>query len=202
VSSRGRNSREPTSHNTVVSLSQREITWEIVDACRKGDREAFRALYEAYKDKVYSICLYYFHGDPGAAGDAAQQVFLKLITNIVQFRGDSEFSTWLYRLVVNTCTDGARRSKARKRETGPVELAHVPAPESQEADFAQAQKAKSIQAALSALPPKFRLPILLRYFEDLSYEQTAAALNCSMGTVASRLNRGHKMLARTLEFLR
>ena len=54
----------------MVSLSQREISSETVDACRKGDREAFRALYEAYKDKVYSICLYYFHGDSGAAGDA------------------------------------------------------------------------------------------------------------------------------------
>jgi RNA polymerase sigma-70 factor (ECF subfamily) len=186
----------------VVSLSQREITSGIVDACRKGDREAFRALYEAYKDKVYSICLYYFHGDTAAAGDAAQQVFLKLITNIGQFRGDSEFSTWLYRLVVNTCTDGSRRAKARKRETGPEDLAQVPAVASQEDDFARAQKARSVQAALSLLPAKFRLPILLRYFEDLSYEQTAAALNCSMGTVASRLNRGHKMLARQLEFLR
>jgi RNA polymerase sigma-70 factor (ECF subfamily) len=186
----------------VVSLSQREVSSETVDACRKGDREAFRALYEAYKDKVYSICLYYFHGDAGAAGDAAQQVFLKLITNIAQFRGDSEFSTWLYRLVVNTCTDGARRAKGRKRETDPAELALVAVAESQEDDFARAQKAKSVQAALSDLPPKFRLPILLRYFEDLSYEQTAAVLNCSLGTVASRLNRGHKMLARRLEFLR
>jgi RNA polymerase sigma-70 factor (ECF subfamily) len=186
----------------VVSLSQREITSELVDACRKGDREAFRALYDAYKDKVYSICLYYFHGDVPAASDAAQQVFLKLMTNIGQFRGDSEFSTWLYRLVVNTCTDGSRRAKYRKREADPAELAKLPAVESQEAELSRAQQARSVQAALSALPPKFRLPILLRYFEDLSYEQTAAALNCSMGTVASRLSRGHKMLARTLEFLR
>ena len=59
-----------------------------------------------------------------------------------------------------------------------------------------------MQAALSTLPPKFRLPILLRYFEDLSYEQMASALHCSMGTVASRLNRGHKLLARKLEGLR
>jgi RNA polymerase sigma-70 factor (ECF subfamily) len=186
----------------VVSLSQREVSPETVDACRKGDREAFRALYEAYKDKVYSICLYYFHGDAGAAADAAQQVFLKLMTNIVQFRGESEFSTWLYRLVVNTCTDGARRAKARKHETDAAELTLVAVAESQEEDFARAQKARSVQEALSDLPPKFRLPILLRYFEDLSYEQTAAVLNCSLGTVASRLSRGHKMLARRLEFLR
>ena len=187
----------------MVSLSQREITREMVEACRNGDRDAFRALYEAYKDKVYSICLYYFHGDAGAAADAAQQVFLKLMTNIVQFRGESEFSTWLYRLVVNTCTDGARRAKARARETDSAELAQVAVAESQEDDFgAGAEGGNAVQEALSALPPKFRLPILLRYFEDLSYEETAAALNCSLGTVASRLSRGHKILARRLESLR
>src|SRR5580692_9842911 len=95
----------------VVGLNPREVAADIIEACRNGDREAFRALYEAYKDKVYSICLYYFHGDPGAAGDAAQQVFLKLMTTIGQFRGDAEFSTWLYRLVVNTCMDAARRRR-------------------------------------------------------------------------------------------
>ena len=55
-----------------------------------------------------------------------------------------------------------------------------------------------VQQAVSSLPPKFRLPILLRYFQDFSYEEMSAALNCSMGTVASRLNRGHKMLAKRL----
>jgi RNA polymerase sigma-70 factor, ECF subfamily len=175
---------------------------ETIEACRRGDREAFRALYEAYKDKVYSICLYYFHGDASAASDAAQQVFLKLIAGIARFRGESEFSTWLYRLVVNTCTDGSRASKARARRAQVAELDRFPAPESQEDEFARTQEARRVQAALSTLPPKFRLPILLRYFEDLSYEQMAQALHCSMGTVASRLNRGHKLLARKLEGLR
>ena len=66
---------------------------------------------------------------------------------------------------------------------------------SQEDDFAERQLAASIQRAVSALPPKFRVAILLRYFEDLSYEEMAKALNCSIGTVASRLSRGHRMLA-------
>jgi RNA polymerase sigma-70 factor, ECF subfamily len=175
---------------------------DTIEACRRGDREAFRALYEAYKDKVYSICLYYFHGDPSAAGDAAQQVFLKLIAGIARFHGESEFSTWLYRLVVNTCTDSSRSSQARARRAHAAELDRFPAADSHEDDLARAQQARQVQAALSTLPPKFRLPILLRYFEDLSYEQMASALHCSMGTVASRLNRGHKLLARKLEGLR
>ena len=187
----------------MVSLNQREITRELIDACRRGEREAFRALYDTNKDKVYSICLYYFHGDPTAAADATQQVFLKLITNIAEFRGTADFSTWLYRLVANTCLDGVRRARARAarvaNEIAPDTLAGAG---SQEEDLFRAQRARLVQEALSALPPKFRLPLLLRYFDDLSYEEMAAVLRCSMGTVASRLSRGHKMLASKLEALR
>ena len=179
-------------------LSDREISAGIIESCRNGDRDAYRALYEAYKDKVYSITLYFFHGDEFAASDATQQVFLKLIRSIAQFRGDSEFSTWLYRFVVNTCLDWTRRRKARAREADPSELEAVSVPSTQEEDFFRAQRAGSVQAALSALPPKFRMPVLLRYFEGLSYDEVGRALNCSPGTVASRLNRAHKMLERKL----
>jgi RNA polymerase sigma-70 factor (ECF subfamily) len=118
-----------------------------------------------------------------------------LIRGVEQFRGESGFSTWLYRLVVNACLDGARRAKPR--QVGELrESAEAPA---QEDDAARRQMQQRVQAALSALPAKFRLPLLLRYFDDLSYTEMAAAMKCSMGTVASRLSRGHKMLARELE---
>lgn len=191
------------SNGTVVSLNRREITDDTIDACRRGDREAFRALYDAYKDKVYSICFYYFHGDSAAAADGTQQVFLKLITNIGQFRGTADFSTWLYRLVTNTCVDEARLTRARDARTAKeVVLDSLARPGSQEEDLVRAERARSVQEALSALPSKFRLPLLLRYFDDLSYEEMAVALGCSMGTVASRLRRGHRMLASKLEALR
>jgi len=178
----------------VVHLSDREISAEIIEACRLGDRDAFRALYDVYKDRVYSISLYFFHGDPAMASDVSQQVFLKLITSIGQFRGDAGFSTWLYRLVVNACLDAARRSKPD------VTLSEeFSKPSSQEEDYARAQMAQSVRAAVSALPPKFRIAVLLRHFEDLSYEQMAKALHCSMGTVASRLSRGHRILAERLK---
>ena len=186
----------------VAGLGDREITADIIESCRKGDRDAFRALYETYKDKVYSIALYFFHGDETAASDTTQQVFLKLIQGIAQFRGEAGFSTWLYRLVVNACMDGARRAKPRECPATAAEVEDLPGAGSVENDFARDQTARSVRAALSALPVKFRLPILLRYFEDLSYVEMAAAMNCSMGTVASRLNRGHKMLAKKLESLR
>lgn len=186
-----------------MTLSHPDINSRTIDACRRGDRDALRAVYEAYKDRVYSIALYFFHGDHSAAGDATQQVFLKLITQAGKFRGESEFSTWLYRLVVNTCLDGARSDQSRARAANRASLESVtPEPPSHEEILGRAQTAASVQAALSSLPPKFRLPVLLRYFEDLSYQEVAAALNCSIGTVASRLNRAHEILARKLEKLR
>ncbi len=177
-------------------------TIEIIEACRRGDRESIRAIYEEHKDKVYSIALYFFHGDTGAASDATQQVFLKLITSIKSYRGDSEFSTWLHRLVVNTCLDGSRKSKSRERSEDAADLVRIADPTSQDEDMARRQVASRVQAALSSLPPKLRMPILLRYFEDLSYAEMAEALQCSAGTVASRLNQGHKLLAQKLERLR
>jgi RNA polymerase sigma-70 factor (ECF subfamily) len=186
---------------TVVDLSDRQIGAEIVAACRSGDRDAFRVVYDLYKDRVYSIALYFFHGDPAAASDVTQQIFLKLMTSMGQFRGDAEFSTWLYRLVVNACLDAARRRKSDAVVSDRSCLEAFAAPGSQEDDYSRAQMASSVRAAVSALPPKFRMAVLLRYFEDLSYEQMAKALHCSMGTVASRLSRGHRMLAERLKGL-
>ncbi|HXA66359.1 MAG TPA: sigma-70 family RNA polymerase sigma factor [Bryobacteraceae bacterium] len=187
------------SHSPVVILSGRELSTEIIESCRLGDRDAFRALYDLYKDRVYSISLYFFHGDPAAASDVTQQVFLKVMTSIQQFRGDAEFSTWLYRLVVNACMDVARSRKSDAISADRSRMEAFAAPGSQEEDYAHAQMANTVRAAVSVLPPKFRIAVLLRYFEDLSYEQMAKALHCSMGTVASRLSRGHKMLAERLK---
>src|SRR5712692_5258081 len=87
------------------------IDWRVIAACQKGDREALHLLFEAYKDRVYSIAIYSLAGDEVAAADVTQQVFLKLMTRIGQFRGDSEFATWLYRLVVNSCRDEQRKQR-------------------------------------------------------------------------------------------
>jgi RNA polymerase sigma-70 factor, ECF subfamily len=72
-----------------------------IAACRCGDAEAFRMVYESYKDRVYSIALCFFQGDDATAKDITQHVFLKLMTNISRFENRSEFSTWLYRVVTN-----------------------------------------------------------------------------------------------------
>jgi RNA polymerase sigma-70 factor, ECF subfamily len=178
----------------------REISPEVLEACRRGDSEAFRALYEAYKDRVYSIAFHFFQADPDAAGEVTQQVFLKVMRGIGRFRGDAAFSTWVYRLVVNACVDRSRGRRAAAVGTDAVALdtmAAVAEP-SHEERLASREVASTVRRAIAALPPKLRAAILLRYFEDLSYTDMAAALNCSIGTVASRLSRGHRLLAKRL----
>ena len=185
-------------------MAEQIINGEVIQACQQGDRDAFRMLFEAYKDKVYSIAVYSI-GDSSIADDVTQQIFLKLFTAIKQFRGDSEFTTWLYRLVVNACMD-ERRRRRRWFSWGDMNegIATKDASQKnpQEKQFAQFELAEAVRGAISQLKPKFRLPILLKHVEGLSYEEIATVMNCSKGTVASRLNRGHGQLAKQLSHLR
>jgi RNA polymerase sigma-70 factor (ECF subfamily) len=179
-------------------VTDREISAELLEACRRGDRDAFRVVYETYKDRVYSACLYFFHGDAAEAADVTQEVFIKLFSAVGRFREGAAFSTWLYRLVHNACIDSTRRKKLRERipEIQPGSVA------SHEMELLHSRDAAAIQQAVSSLPPKYRVTVLLRHFEDFSYEDMSKILNCSMGTVASRLNRAHKLLADVLAPLR
>jgi RNA polymerase sigma-70 factor (ECF subfamily) len=187
----------------VLSSRDHEVSPEVVAACRHGDRDALRAVYEAYKDNVYSMALHFFHGDEQTAADVTQHVFVKLIGGMSSYRGDAAFSTWLYRLVVNACVDRARRRKAQPIAAPTSTLDALPAQTASHEDvLASREITRSVRTAVAALPPKLRMAILLRYFDDLSYADIAAALNCSLGTVASRLNRGHRLLAGALAFLR
>ena len=172
----------------------------VVEACRRGDRDAFRVLFEAYKDRVYSIALHY-SGNEVAAHDIAQDVFVKLFKAMRRFRGDSSFDTWLYRMVVNACTDAYRRT--RKWVAMGDEWSSVPDPhrEPMEDRLQRRMVQAAVQKAVQRLSPRLRMPVVLRYVQGLSYDEIARALGCSKGTVASRLNRAHKQLARRLAHL-
>lgn len=155
-------------------------------------------LYESYKDKVYSIALYHFHGDETIAADITQQVFVKAITGIAQFRGDSAIGTWLYRLTANACLDRRRSGVAREIAVSPETFTRIASAGSPEGAASAAEESSLVRAAVSSLPDKLRLPVLLRYFEDMSYEDLAQVLDCPIGTVASRLSRGHELLREKL----
>ncbi|HEY6806600.1 MAG TPA: sigma-70 family RNA polymerase sigma factor [Pyrinomonadaceae bacterium] len=182
-------------------VAERMIDGQVIAACQRGDRDAFQLLFETYKDKVYSIAVYSVGGDRSLADDVTQQIFLKLFTAIQQFRGEAEFTTWLYRLVVNACMDEQRRRR-RLLPWGDSSTHNPTEKKPQEKRYAKLEVAQAVQQAISELKPKFRLPILLKYVEGLSYEEIATVMNCSKGTVASRLNRGHGQLAKQLAHLR
>ena len=184
-----------------MMVAEQLIDGRVIEACQEGDRAAFQLLFETYKDKVFSIAVYSSGGDRALADDVTQQIFLKLFTAIRQFRGDSEFTTWLYRLVVNACHDERRRSRRLLPWGETVAKRNTSDKKPQEKQYARREVQEAVQAAIGELKPKFRLPILLKYIEGLSYDEIASVMGCSKGTVASRLNRGHSQLAKRLSHL-
>src|SRR4051794_38966490 len=133
--------------------SEQKITERVIDACQRGDRDAFRLLFETYQEKVYSISLYYFKGNETSARDVTQQVFLKLMTRIVQFRGGAEFTTWLYRLVVNACMDEQRKHRRFIPFGDGLEMRGEVEKDSQETAYARVEIADNVKAAICELKP-------------------------------------------------
>jgi len=150
---------------------------------------------------VYSIALRY-SGDSAAAMDIAQDTFVKLLSSIQQFRGDSSFESWLYRMVVNSCLDYHRR---RRRFLPLMDDALDVFRSSKEgalSEMLREEQAERVQMVVAQLPEDQRIVVVLRYTEGRSYEEIADLLGCRRGTVASRLNRAHKALERRLSHLR
>jgi RNA polymerase sigma-70 factor, ECF subfamily len=185
----------------VLEANDERVIDQVIEGCRRGDRDAFRALFEAYKDRVYSIALRY-SGNPAAAMDIAQDTFLKLLSRIGEYRWEASFDSWLYRLVVNSCIDDQRRGRRMTPFLdGLLDAVCAPA-ESALHKLMRVENERRVQDVVARLAPEHRMVIVLRYTEGLAYEEIAKILGCSPGTVASRLNRAHKILERRLAHLR
>jgi len=183
--------------------SVKEPDRDTIERCRRGDREALRRLFQTHGPRVYSIACHFFDGDDARARDVTQDVFVKVMDRIETFAGASRFSTWLYRLTVNACLDVRRSERRLVLVAEPPDTASSPvddAPQSHALDRAETRD--RVARAVSRLAPPLRAAILLRYFEELSYEEIGEALDCPPGTVESRLRRAHEALARALAELR
>ncbi len=167
---------------------------EVVRACQRGDREAFDRLVGRYQRDVYRLCYRYVGGHEDA-NDLAQEVFLRAWRSIGRFRGDSAFSTWLYRIAVNACLNHRAMKRLPTREL-PETL-----PDPARGALARAEDeddARRLRGAIAQLPERQRATLILKVYHDLSHEEVARALGSSVGTVKSNLFHALANLRRRL----
>ncbi len=179
--------------------------WDVILKVIAGERDAYREIVTRYEGRVRRYCLGALC-DPTQAEDAAQEVFIKAYQALERFRGDSTFSTWLYRIAVNHCKDILRKKARAKTQSWEALLENegekiehlLVAPQPVRIGTEQMEL---ISRVLSHLPEKSRTLLLLREMHDLSYEALAEVLECSVDSVKSRLKRARQEIEKKLRHL-
>ncbi len=172
---------------------------DLVRSYLAGDVSAFDELMQAHEDRVFGICLRMLR-DREAALDATQETFLTVFRKADRYKAEAAFSTWLYRVAVNTCYDLLRRQRRRRADALPD--GHDP-PDATAGDvLASVELRPDIEAALQAVQAEFRGAIVLVDLEGLALETAAEILGVPVGTVKSRVYRGRRALAQHLGNLR
>lgn len=178
-----------------------EKVW--IDAAREGDQRAFEQLIHRYEKRVFALTRRMCK-NPADAEEAAQEAFLAAWQGLRFFRGDSSFSTWLYRLASNACVDLLRKEGRHSAAAGPSlndEEAVVEIPDNSPTPHVLAERAelrKQIEEGLAALPEEYREILILREIHQQSYDEISEILSLDLGTVKSRINRGRKRLRKFL----
>lgn len=177
---------------------------ELVRKAQQGHEDAFAALVEKYRRKMFNLA-YSFTRNAEAADDLAQEVFLKAYLSLPRFQAKSSFGTWLYRIAVNTSKDYLRKEGRVKKvpfEESPADMMlHEDAmAKKEEADIQESRKSMMLQA-LQSLPDKYRTILTLRDIQGFPYGEIAEILSISPGTVDSRLHRARKLLRKKVQLL-
>ena len=178
----------------------------LVDRFKSGDQAAIEQLVLKYQDKIYNLCRYMLQ-DPSNAEDAAQDTFIKAYRNLKKFTPDASFSTWLYRIAVNTCLDYRKKpffeSLFKSTAEGDIylieQMSDRPSPDRL---YESKQMGHALQKSLTLLSPKLRAVIILKEIEGLSYEEIAEVLDTSIGTVKSRISRAREEFRKLMEEFR
>lgn len=175
----------------------------LIEATIAGSQTAFEALVLRHQDRIFRL-LSRFTREPAEVEDLAQDVFLKAFRRLHTFQFNSQFYTWLYRIAVNTASDGVQR-----RRRNPVQAVENPgAFETSDVDsgppqpdriLMEGELQRATREVLARLPEKYRQILVLREYEDLSYDEIAATLGCALGTVESRLFRAREKFKEILE---
>src|SRR4029453_11671841 len=176
---------------------------DTIVAAQRGDRAAFKSLYDRYRDRIYNL-IFYSMGDELSAEDLLQIVFVKAYRGLPRFRFEATFATWIYRIAINECLNQQRGRGAQhipfEALLGTDEERTVG--EAPDLRHAEAERRDIIHRAILELSPRLRTVVALKYLEGLTYEEIASVLECSPGTVASRLNRALRDLEERLRPLR
>jgi RNA polymerase sigma-70 factor (ECF subfamily) len=173
---------------------------DLVEQARSGDLAAFNLLVEHYQGPMFNLCLRMLRTAQGAE-DATQEAFIAAYRNLGKFRGGS-FRAWLFRIAGNACYDELRRQKSRpashlEDESGAPRFEPSAGGASMDDLAQQSELREAIQSALLALPADQRLAIVLCDVQGMDYAEIAQVMQCSLGTIKSRINRGRSKL-RTL----
>jgi len=178
----------------------------LVQRVQRGDKTAFDLLVRKYQHKVVKLVTRYMR-DQSDAEDVAQEAFIKAYRAIPQFRGDSAFYTWLYRIAINTAKN-AIVSRDRSPIDFDLDLQNIEESNSMQLRLADAETPESllqteeirdtVNRAIEALPEDLRTAIVLRELEGLSYEDIAQAMDCPVGTVRSRICRAQEAIDKRL----
>lgn len=186
---------------------------QLVEQARRGDKEAFRELFERYQRKVMTVAVGMV-GNPEDAMEIVQDTFVKAYEHLNRFKGESSFYTWLFRIAVNRAID-LRRFRKRNPTTGLEDEFRYPDSDQPYDDFLGDEEertdpvrhaevheiGKRVAQAIAELTPDHRAVILLREVEGLSYEEISRVMQCSKGTVMSRLHYARKKLQKKLKDL-
>ena len=172
----------------------------------EGDVEAFNELVQRHHARIYGLA-YRMLGNPDDASDATQEAFLEAYKSIQSFQFQSKFLTWLYRVGINVCQQYKRKSDSRERTLTTYtqdfhERETQYANEHPDRLLLKTERDQLVQQAINQLPLKQRMVITLFYMQQMKYREIAELLDCSEGTVASRLNTAVRNLKSRLEELR
>ncbi len=177
---------------------EHERVW--IEQARAGDQAAFARLVSAYQGPVYNLA-YRMLGTPGDAEDAAQETFLRAYDRLSSYEPERKFSSWILSIASHYCIDQLRRRRVPLESLDDQPAWHDLAddePEPEETAL-QNEQERALRRALNGLPPAYRLPVVLRYWNDLSYEEIAEATQSTVSAIKSRLHRARLMLAESLE---
>ncbi len=181
--------------NNHAQKNSKDDDYVLIKQFNAGEQKAFTILVQKHKDKVRNL-VYLTLGDTDYVDDISQDVFINVYHNLKNFRYDSKFSTWLYRITVNKCRDYLRKKKVRS--------IFVPINEKGKEFSVRAHSENIdipglIRKAIARLPEKLKTPLVLRDIDGFSYKEIAEKLDCEVGTIKSRIFRARESLKIILE---